>query len=252
MNRSRFFGATALLGANLAVREPRPVLGARLPTQQNFLSSAPEAGGQRVFIGYPDECRDFTLFAGSLASLVTDGEWAANPWALYTDLAIVVDFVSKTRADAEASLRGGWYGASEMPMGSANTIQSRIETNAQNARYARHLTLIATGQTMRDFQRRARESLIDAQSLTDVFQLLAETSNAGTVHLFSSWRPNQGFFGEAGFGSKIEWRPLSAIPQRDLDANRWWSSWYGNENQSGDFLKRFWSPGWAIDSQSHG
>ena len=38
----------------------------------DFLSNEPDVGGERISVGYPDECLDFTSFAGSLAALVVN------------------------------------------------------------------------------------------------------------------------------------------------------------------------------------
>ena len=249
MKRSKFFASAALIGASATVGGAATTMGLAADAGHHFLSSMPDVEGRRVFVGYPDECHDFTLFAGALAALITDGEWSINPWALYADLAIAIDFVSETETDAEASLEDGWYGASELPMGSVNTIQSRVEINEQNARYARHLTLVATGQKMRDFQRKAREGLLGARSLADALRFLTTAADVSTVHLFSKWQPKQGIREEGALGTAgIVWRPLSAIPKHDLEANRRWSSWHGSKPQSDDFLNRFWSPRWSTES----
>jgi len=97
VKRSKFFASAALIGASATVGGAATTMGLAADAGHHFLSSMPDVEGRRVFVGYPDECHDFTLFAGALAALITDGEWSINPWALYADLAIAIDFVSETR-----------------------------------------------------------------------------------------------------------------------------------------------------------
>jgi hypothetical protein len=231
-----------------------------LVNAHDFLSSQPSDRGERFAIGYPDECRDFTLFADSLAALLTDGEWLIQPFTQKMQ-AIVVDFVSEREAEAEASLPHGWNGATEFPMGVVNTVHSRVETNEQNARIGRHLCLLATGFTLRDFHWQVVEKLLDTHScrepgckvcelrfsrdLSLTFTLLADGLGLDTVTLFSKWEPSAKLR-EALAAENIQlvWRPLSDIPAADLEANRYYSIWDGTEMQCRDFLQTFWSPGW--------
>ncbi|TAM88244.1 hypothetical protein EPN42_09670 [bacterium] len=230
-------------------------------TEHNFISKAADLGGERYSIGYPDECRDFALFADSLAALVTDGTWMIQPFT-QKQLAIVVDFVSETQSEAEASVPHGWNGAWEFPMGVVNTVHSRTETNEQNARIGRHLCLLATGETMRDFYWNVTEKLLDTHSCTDrncgictsrfprdlsfVLTILAGGLGFGAINLFSRWEPSQGLRDVlAAEGLELLWKPLGSIPAVDLEANRYYSIWDGTELQREDFLTRFWSPGWS-------
>lgn len=231
----------------------------------DFLSTEPDVAGERISCGYPDECLDFTSFAGSLAALVTTGQWLNNPFT-QKRCAVIVDFFSKTQGEAEASLAHGWNGAAQFPMGCVNTVRSRIETNAQNALIERHLSLIATGDTMRDFFWEVIERLLDAHSCKNPgcrvcsgrFQrdlALAFTIFAGlgfgTLYLFSQWEPSSELR-QVLRSEKIEiqWNPLSAIPTADLEANRYYSIWDGTEKQYDDFIARFWSPSWRREAVS--
>jgi hypothetical protein len=234
------------------------------PRIHDFVSTAPDAGGEHISAGYPDECLDFTSFASSIAALVTDGEWLLQPFTQKM-LAIVVDFASHSEEEAEASLAKGWNGAWEFPIGSINTVRSRVETNAQNALIERHLAFIATGETMRDFFWNVGEKLLDTHSCKDpdciacrgrfprdlamALTLLADGSNLQTVHLFSKWEPSARL--RAVLESDdvlVQWNPLSAIPSADLEENRYYTIWDGTESQYLDFLNRFWAPSWQTSS----
>ncbi len=52
----------------------------------------------------------------------------------------------------------------EIPMGVCNTVHSRVETNEQNAKLGRRLSLIGTAMTNEDFFRAAGEKLLDVHS----------------------------------------------------------------------------------------
>ena len=224
-----------------------------------FTSLEPDDGGARIAAGYPDECLDFTAFAGSLAALITDGEWLLQPFT-QKRLAIVVDFASETQAEAEESLKRGWNGAWEFPTGCINTVRSRIEVNEQNARLERHLSIIATGDPMREFFWGVTEKLLDANSCRepncakctirfarDLAMTLSIFSKTGfsTIHLFSRWQPSpelRAVLREEDV--EIQWNPLSSIPSPDLEANRRYSIWDGTALQYDDFMRRFWAPTW--------
>jgi hypothetical protein len=225
----------------------------------DFISHEPAEDGARIAAGYPDECLDFTAFAGSLAALITDGEWLLQPFT-QKRLAIVVDFASETQAEAEDSLKRGWNGAWEFPTGCVNTVRSRVETNEQNARLERHLSLIATGDTMREFFWGVTEKLIDANSCReptcakctirfarDLAMTLSIFSKTGfrTIHLFSRWQPSaelRAVLREEDV--EIQWNPLASIPSPDLEANRQYSIWDGTATQYDDFMRHFWAPSW--------
>ncbi len=232
----------------------------------DFISIATDVGGERISSGYPDECLDFTSFASSIGALVTDGDWLIQPFTQKM-LAIVVDFASNTEQDAEASLAKGWNGAWEFPMGSVNTVHSRVETNEQNALIERHLAFIATGGTMRDFFWKVVEKLLDTHSCKDsdcivcqgrfprdlamALALLADGTDLQTIHLFSRWEPSarlRALLESADV--RVQWNPLSAIPSADLDANRYYSIWDGTKSQYRDFLDHFWAPTWRLSTQT--
>ena len=228
--------------------------------KHDYLSPLPANPGDRYYHGYPDECRDFAMFSDSLSALITDGAWMIQPFTQKM-AASVVDFVSTTESEAAASIAHGWNGAWEFPMGHVNTVHSRTETNAQNARMGRHLSLIGTGFTMRDFFWNVCEKLLDSHTCADancakcksrfprdlamVFTLLAQGLGLETVHLFSKWEPSPALRqGLAGEGIALHHRALSDIPAADLEANRYYSIWDGSDAQSLDFLAKFWSPSW--------
>ncbi|MHB8462938.1 MAG: hypothetical protein ACYDA1_09845, partial [Vulcanimicrobiaceae bacterium] len=196
-----------------------------------FLSSVPDTGGERISAGYPDECSDFLSFGASLGALVTQGEFLLQP-CTQKRLAIVVDFYSQTQAEAEASLEHGWNGALQFPTGNVNTIRSREETNEQNARIERHISFIATGDTMRDFYWNVIEKLLDGHSCDDsncricegrfprdlalALTVLADGLKLKSIYLFSQWEPSATLretLGESGIA--LQWNPLLAIPKDD-------------------------------------
>jgi hypothetical protein len=225
----------------------------------DFISHEPAENGARISAGYPDECLDFTAFAGSLAALITDGEWLLQPFT-QKRLAIVVDFASETQAEAEDSLKRGWNGAWEFPTGCVNTVRSRVETNEQNARIERHLSLIATGDTMREFFWGVTEKLLDANSCSkpdcvrckmrftrDLAMTFSIFSKSGfqTIHLFSKWQPSSELRAVLRAEDvEIQWSPLSAIPSPDLEANRYYSIWDGTARRHDDFMQHLWAPSW--------
>ena len=222
-----------------------------------------DEGSEHLWHGYPDECFSITSFADSLVALVLyGGPWGTQPPITVVKMALVVDFVSIRQSQAETSLAGGWNGSWEFPMGIANTVHSRTETNEQNARIGRHLTIIGTAMTRDDFHKRVGERLLDAHScpdrkhcsvckgriprgLADVFQLLAAGMSLTDVHLFSRWRPSQGLRAVLkADGVKLIHHHLSEIPSADLNANRYYSIWDGTEMQDHEFRSAVWAPAW--------
>jgi hypothetical protein len=228
-----------------------------LKKPHDFVSRMPDQGDQHVWAGYPDECARFTAFADSLVGLLMDGRWYSRRFT-HKRLAVVVDFFSKSQSQAESSLSHGWNGALEFPMGCINTVRGRAETNEQNALIERHLSLIATGYTMRQFLRSVSERLIDGRTCNDRFckicvlrwpRDLAMTIaffaklRHSTVHLFSRWQPSQTLTAVLrSEGLELRWIPLAAIPSVDLEINRHYSIWDGTRAQHSDFVKRFWGP----------
>ena len=229
----------------------------------DFISNAPDVGGERISSGYPDECMDFATFSGSLAALVTDGEWIVQPFT-QKRTAVILDFASDTEAEAEESLQRGWNGAWEFPIGCVNTVRSRIETNEQNARIERHLSLVATGDTMREFYWGVVEKLLDPHSCKDpdcrvckgrferdlaLTMVIFADLGFSTIYLFSRWQPSARLREVLRKEQiEIQWNPLSAIPSGDLEANRYYSIWDGTQKQYEDFIQRFWAPSWQRSS----
>jgi hypothetical protein len=145
-------------------------------------------------------------------------------------------------------------------MGCINTVRSRVEENEQNARLERHIALIATGDTMREFFWGVTEKLLDANSCRepncakctirfarDLAMTLSIFSKTGfrTIHLFSRWQPSpelRAVLREEDV--EIQWNPLSSIPPADLEANRWYSIWDGTAARYHDFMRSLWSPSW--------
>jgi hypothetical protein len=227
----------------------------------DFLSTVScEDGAERISAGYPDECLDFTSFTGSIAALVTEGKWLNNPFT-QKRVAIVIDFASTSESEAEASLHSPLNGAWEFPMGCVNTIRSRVETNEQNARIERHLSIVTTGESMREFHPAVIERLLDVHSCRDAECAICRTRferdlalmftiigdfGFPEVHLFSNWEPSLKLRTTVELGEiYIKWNPLFAIPAADLEANRFYSIWDGPEPQYQDFLRRHWAPSWS-------
>ena len=131
-------------------------------------------------------------------------------------------------------------------MGVVNTIHSRTETNEQNALIERHLCLIATGITMREFRWNVAEKLLDTHSCKDrncrvctlrfprdlalVAAILSDGASLKTINLFSKWAPSYPLEAKLKADEiSIAWHPLSDIPSAHLEANRRYSIWDGNE-----------------------
>lgn len=226
----------------------------------DYISNAPDVGGERIAMGYPDECYSFMAFSDSLSALLTTGKWMITPFT-QKRLAVVVDFASETQEEAEASLKNGWNGAWQFPNGNANTVRSRVDTNEQNARIERHLSLIATGDTMREFFWHVGEKLLDGHSCTDpdcrvcrtryprnlamALTILGDGLRLSRIDLVSKWEPDDAIRGIlAEQDIVLQWNPLAAIPEPDLEANRFYHIWDGTEKQYDDFTQRFWRPAW--------
>ena len=234
--------------------------------RHDFLNKlVPDDGSEHLWHGYPDECFSFSSFADSLVALILYGGWGIQPPVTVVRKAIVVDFVSHLQSQAEMSLGHGWNGAWEFPMGVSNTVHSRVETNEQNAKIGRHLSLIGTAMTNEDFFRAAGEKLLDVHScrdtsckicstrsrraLTDVFQILATGTKESEVHLFARWTPSDDLIEPLrADGITIVSRPLDVIPRRALEANRSYHIWDGTEQQGHEFREAVWAPAWMKPS----
>ena len=230
--------------------------------RHDFLNKlVPDDGTEHLWHGYPDECLAFSSFADSLVALILYRSWGIQPPITVVRKAIIVDFVSERQAQAETSLGHGWNSAWEFPMGVSNTVHSRVETNEQNAKIGRHLSLIGTAMTNEDFFRAAGEKLLDVHSchdpmckicptrtrraLTDVFQILATGTKQSEVHLFAAWIPSDDLVEPlAADGITIVTHHLDEIPKRDLEANRFYHIWDGTEQQGHEFREKVWAPAW--------
>jgi hypothetical protein len=232
-----------------------------LTTAKAFLSTVPDDGTEHRSHGYPDECYSLTTFADSLVALAYEGVWILQPPIVDLRNAIIVDFISQTESQAEASIQHGWNGAWELPMGGVSTVYGRSETNEQNALIERQMLFLGTAMTMGDFQRQVIEKLVDSHScnvehcpicagrfsrgLSEAFQILADGTNQRAVHLFSIWRPSDSLQEKLGADEiEIRWHDLSEISAPDLEANRRYSIWDGTPAQAADFLSAFWGPPW--------
>ncbi len=226
-----------------------------------MIPACSDAGAAHLTHGYPDECHAFTIFADSLAARAWGHGWYAQPPIVSDRNAIVVDFVSRQEQDAEASLEGGWNGAWEFPMGTVNTVAARVETNAQNARIARHLALIGTGMRQAAFHRDVIEPLLDERScrnascaicaarpqrgIAGVFHVLATGMRQSVVQLFSQWEPSNALREALRHdGIDIVHHRLSSIPGDDLAANSAYHLWDGTPLQAERFRKTIWKPAW--------
>jgi hypothetical protein len=220
-----------------------------------------DGGAEPMWHGYPDECYSYTTFADSLVALAWGYGWYMQPPMVEARNAIIVDFASHTESEANASILGGWNGAWEFPMGTVNSVHDRVETNHQNARISRHLSLIVTGMMQGDFHRSVVEPLLDPQScgtkdcdlcvdrprrhLADVFKILAEGTSQGAVQLFSRWMPSTNLRTNlAKSHILIVHHDLDAIPAADLEANRQYHIWDGTPLQAEEFRKVVWIPRW--------
>ena len=225
-----------------------------------FLASPqPDTVEERIWHGYPDECHSLTTFADSLVALAWGRGWYVQPPMVDYRNAIVVDFASSTQGEAEASIARGWNGAWEFPMGAVNTVASRAEINAQNARIERHLTLIGTAMRQAEFQESVITELLDRRThpdcdscrlrpnrtLADVFSLLASGTGQAAVQLFSKWEPSQTLRDSlTTSGVTLVRHPLDAIPRDDLEANRYYHIWDGTPLQAEEFRRTVWAPAW--------
>jgi hypothetical protein len=221
--------------------------------KHDFLVKGADDGTEHLWHGYPDECFAMTSFADSLVGyILRNGWWVQQPVTVVRK-AMVVDFVSERQAQAEASLPHGWNGSWEFPMGIVNTVYARTETNEQNARIDRHLTLIATSMTHEDFHKKVGEKLLDvhtcpdkkncktckgriSRGLADVFQLLAAGTGESEVHLFSNWAPSSELRQVLrADGVRLVHHQLFKIPFADRNANRSYHIWDGTEDQGHEF-----------------
>jgi hypothetical protein len=264
-NRPAFLQTIGSLFALPAISQ-----GAQTPKRTHgydFLApEMPDAGTDRIFHGYPDECYAFTAFADSLAALTAHQPWSAMPAITDTRAAIVVDFASTQEAEAEASIARGWYGPWEYPMGAAFTEASRTAVNAQNDCITRHLALIGTATQQREFHNTIVESLLDSRTCKDagctvcplrgdcdlarIFNLLAHLAGPGEVHLFSRWEPSKDLREALALGIDIVWHPLDKIPAADLEANRRYHIWDGTPKQGEVFRDVVWAPRWKRGARS--
>lgn len=251
--------------ASLGVAAAVPLAATSAPIALNdrdhaYMASPQNDGGEEhLSHGYPDECYAFTTFADSLVALAWGYEWYVQPPMVDLRNAIVVDFSSNTEDEAEASIARGWNGAWEFPMGVVNTVASRTETNAQNARLDRHLTLIGTAMRQDEFRVAVIDPLLDARThpgcstcsqkpnrgLGDIFAILAEGTDQAAVQLFSKWLPSQElreFLGRKHIS--LNHHPLRSIPRDDLQANRVYHIWDGTPLQAEEFRTIVWAPAW--------
>jgi hypothetical protein len=221
----------------------------------------PDNGSEHLWHGYPDECFSFSSFADSPVALILYGEWGIQPPITVVRKAIIVDFASDRQAQAEVSLGHGWNGAWEFPMGVANTVHSRLETNEQNAKICRHLSVIGTAMTNEDFFRAVGEKLLDVHSchiksckicsgrmrrgLADVCQILSSGMKESEVHLFAKWTPSDDLVELLrSDGITLVAHPLARIPSRAIEANRCYHIWDGTEQQGHEFREAIWAPSW--------
>ena len=220
-----------------------------------------DAGAKHLWHGYPDECHAFTSFADSLVALAWGCGWYPQPPYVGLRNAMIVDFASRSEEEAEASIRAGWNGAWEFPMGTVATVRSRTEVDAQNARFERHLALIATGMPIGEFHHDVIEPLLDprtcprpqcdtckrrgARRLEDVFVSLGDGTGQRAVQLFSAWRPSSKLLARVdAAGIEIRTHPLDEIPKEDLEANRFYHIWDGTPLQAQEFRRTIWAPAW--------
>ena len=218
-------------------------------------------GSEHLWHGYPDECFSFTSFVDSLVALILYGGWGVQPPITVVRKALIVDFASKRQSEAEVSIGHGWNGTWEFPMGVVNTVHSRIETNEQNAKIGRHLSLICSATTHEDFFHAVAEKLIDVHTcrergcekcqgrtirhLADVIQILSSGSQEKQVHLYARWMPSDELISVLK-ADEIELvsHALDDIPEEDLQANRYYHIWDGTEDQSHEFREAVWAPDW--------
>ncbi|HEY1976396.1 MAG TPA: hypothetical protein VGG89_07625 [Candidatus Baltobacteraceae bacterium] len=236
-----------------------PLVAAADASHAFIASPQPDGGEERLWHGYPDECYAFTSFADSLVALAWGHGWYAQPPMVDLRNAIVVDFASSTEEAAEASITRGWNGAWEFPMGVVNTVASRVEMNAQNARIERNLSLIGTAMRQAEFHENVVNELFDRRlhpdcgkcegrperTLADVFRILAHGTDQVAVQLFSKWDPSPALR-ESLSASRVAiiHHPLDSIPREDLEANRYYHIWDGSPLQAEQFRRTVWAPAW--------
>lgn len=230
--------------------------------RHNFLNiDVPDDGTEHLWHGYPDECFSFTSFVDSIVALILYGGWGIQPPITVVRKAIIVDFASSRQSEAEISIGHGWNGAWEFPMGIVNTVNSREETNEQNAKIGRHVSVIGSAMTHEDFFHDVVERLFDAHTcrdndcktcqgrtirhLADVIQILSSGTKEREVHLFARWSPSSDLVSLLKADDiKLLAHPLSDIPEEDLKHNRFYHIWDGTEQQGHEFRESVWAPDW--------
>ena len=140
-------------------------------------------------------------------------------------------------------------------------MHRRVETNEQNAKIGRHLSLIGTAMTNEDFFRAAGEKLLDVHSyhdplckfcrtrtrraLPDVFEILVTGTEQSEVHLIAAWIPSDDLLHPlAADGITIVAHSLDVIPRRAVEANHFYHIWDGTEQQGHEFRGAIWAPDW--------
>jgi hypothetical protein len=258
--------STGRSNSRLPKKSTRADVKADPTIKHDFLNKlVPDDDSEHLWHGYPDECFSFSSFVDSLVALILYGGWGIQPPITVVRKAIIVDFVSERQTQAEGSVCHGWNGAWEFPMGVANTVHGRVETNEQNAEIGRHLSVIGSAMTQQDFHHAVGEKLLDIHScpdksckicttrtsrgLADVFQILAGGTKESDVHLFAKWTPSEDLIESLrADGITIIAHPLDAIPSRALKANRSYHIWDGTEQQAHEFREAIWAPSWMKPS----
>lgn len=225
-----------------------------------FISNQPDTGGERISAGYPDECLDFTTFAGSLAALVTDGEWLIQPFT-QKRLAVIVDFASDNA--------GGGRSESELRLERGPAVPHRLREHRALANRDKRAECQDRATSLTDCYRRYHARILlehhgktfgcplmqrpqcrtcqgrFPRDLSLAMTIFADWGRFATVYLFSRWQPSDELRALLRTDEiEIQWNPLSAIPRADLEANRYYSIWDGPRKQYDDFVARFWAPSW--------